>query len=278
MKNMMLQVKNANVSHRRSFLVAGLLAFAVLAALAEPADCGTNLQWEFDSSTGQLTFTSPDSTQRATMSYTIEEGVPWAEHCTDITTVVLPDSLTNIAPMAFCGCMALTTVTLPDSLTSVGTQAFSGCTALANVSLGNVKKIATYAFSGCAGLEAISLPESLDSIDSYAFQNCSSLAMIDCLPVTPPALSTNAVFAGCAENFKICVPAASLAIYQSNDNNWGHLYSAHISDCTSPPTDIEETIVNRKSSNRKFMKDGHLFILRDGKTYSAQGVPVDSNK
>ena len=266
----MLQVKNSNVSLLRWSLIAGLLAFAVLAALAEPADCGTNLQWEFDSSTGQLTFTSPDPTQRATMSYATVE-VPWAAHCTDITTVVLPDSLTNIAPMAFCGCMALTAVALPDSLTSIGTQAFSGCTALENVSLGNVKTIATAAFYGCTGLESISLPASLESIDSYAFQGCTSLALISCLPVTPPALSEKDVFANCAENFKLCVPAASLAIYQSNDNNWGHFYSEHISDCTSPPTDIEETTVNRKSSNRKFMKDGHLFIPHDGKIYNAQG-------
>ena len=272
MKNMMLQVKNYNLSLRRSFLIAGLLAFAVLSAYAQPADCGTNLQWEFESATGRLIFTSPEPTQRATMSY---GEVPWAEDSTAITSIVLPDSLTNIAPMAFSGCTALTAVTLPDSLTSVGTQAFSGCTALANVSLGNVKSIAAYAFSGCAGLEAISLPASLESIDSYAFHGCSSLALIECLPVTPPALSENAVFADCAENFMICVPAASLAIYQSNDNNWGHFYSAHISDCTSPPTDLEESIV--QSSNPqilKSIKEGHLFILRDGKTYTIDGRPV----
>ena len=110
MKNMMLQVKNYNLSLRRSSLIAGLLAFAVLSAYAQPADCGTNLQWEFESATGRLIFTSPEPTQRATMSYLIDEGVPWAEHSTAIISVVLPDSLTNIAPMAFSGCTALTTV------------------------------------------------------------------------------------------------------------------------------------------------------------------------
>ncbi len=272
MKNMMLQVKNYNLSLRRSSLIAGLLAFAVLSAYAQPADCGTNLQWEFESATGRLIFTSPEPTQRATMSYSIDEGVPWAEDSTVITSIILPDSLTNIAPMAFSGCTALTAVTLPDSLTTVGMQAFNGCKALANVSLGNVKKIANNAFSGCVALEAISLPASLESIDSYAFYGCSSLALIECLPVTPPALSENAVFAGCAENFTICVPAASLAIYQSNDNNWGHFYSAHISDCTSPPTDLEESIVQSSNSQiLKSIKEGHLFILRDGKTYTIDG-------
>lgn len=36
---------------------------------------------------------------------------------------------------------------------------------------------------------------------------------------------------------------------------------------------IDET-VNRQSSNRKFLRDGQLFILRDGKTFNALGVEV----
>ena len=47
----------------------------------------------------------------------------------------------------------------------------------------------------------------------------------------------------------------------------------------TPPTDIEETIF--KSSNPqifKFIKDGQLLILRDGKLYNAQGAVVESRK
>ena len=189
MKNMMLQVKNYNLSLRRSSLIAGLLAFAVLSAYAQPADCGTNLQWEFESATGRLIFTSPEPTQRATMSYSIDEGVPWAEDSTAITSIVLPDSLTNIAPMAFSGCTALTAVTLPDSLTTVGMQAFNGCTALENVSLGNVKKIANNAFSGCVALEAISLPASLER--TLSLPVVPKTLRFVCLP--PRLLSTKAM-------------------------------------------------------------------------------------
>lgn len=38
-------------------------------------------------------------------------------------------------------------------------------------------------------------------------------------------------------------------------------------------TDIDET-VNRQSSNRKLIKDGRLFIIRDGKLYNAQGQSI----
>ena len=37
---------------------------------------------------------------------------------------------------------------------------------------------------------------------------------------------------------------------------------------------IDNEIVNRKSSNRKYIKDGHLFILRDGKTYNVLGIEL----
>ena len=40
------------------------------------------------------------------------------------------------------------------------------------------------------------------------------------------------------------------------------------------PTDIDQ-IVNGKCPNGKFIKDGQLFILRDGKTYNAQGQLIE---
>lgn len=40
------------------------------------------------------------------------------------------------------------------------------------------------------------------------------------------------------------------------------------------PQGFDETIVNRQSSNRKFIKDGQLFIIRDERIYNATGVRV----
>ena len=40
------------------------------------------------------------------------------------------------------------------------------------------------------------------------------------------------------------------------------------------PTGIDEHIVNRPSSNRKFIQDGQLLIERNGKTYNALGVEI----
>ena len=49
-----------------------------------------------------------------------------------------------------------------------------------------------------------------------------------------------------------------------------------ISPIKNTPTDIEnEEIVNRKSSNRKLLIDGILYIVKDGKMYDARGTRVE---
>ena len=46
---------------------------------------------------------------------------------------------------------------------------------------------------------------------------------------------------------------------------------------TSTPTDLDETIVNRQSSNRKFIKDGNLYILKDEFIYTINGQRVNKS-
>ena len=44
---------------------------------------------------------------------------------------------------------------------------------------------------------------------------------------------------------------------------------------TSTPTDLDDTIVNGQSSNRKFIKDGNLYILKDEFIYTINGQRVN---
>ena len=52
------------------------------------------------------------------------------ENCTNLTTVIIPNSVTSIGISAFSGCSSLTSVTIPDSVTSIGFGAFSDCSGL----------------------------------------------------------------------------------------------------------------------------------------------------
>jgi len=52
------------------------------------------------------------------------------ENRKQITSVVIPNTVTSIAYSAFDGCIRLNTITIPDSVTYIGKTAFNGCTAL----------------------------------------------------------------------------------------------------------------------------------------------------
>jgi hypothetical protein len=52
--------------------------------------------------------------------------------CSSLTSVTIPDSVTEIGRYAFGGC-SLTSVTIPDSVTTIGYNAFYDCSSLTSV-------------------------------------------------------------------------------------------------------------------------------------------------
>ena len=53
--------------------------------------------------------------------------------CTNLTSLVVSETVESIGEYAFGGCCALTNLTLPSSLTSIGTNVFEGCGALVKI-------------------------------------------------------------------------------------------------------------------------------------------------
>ena len=133
---------------------------------------------------------------------------------TEMTSIVIPDSVTSIGNRAFSGCSSLESITIPDSVTSIGEYAFAYCSSLESVIIGNgVTSISYYAFSGCSSLEeikfkdiasycqidglysfsqnkvyisgqkltemtSIAIPDGVTIIGENAFRNCKSLTSI----------------------------------------------------------------------------------------------------
>jgi len=94
----------------------------------------------------------------------------------NITTIILPHSVTSIGEDAFLSCTGLTgSLVLPTGLTTIGRDAFSDCpnlTGTLNLPDG-LKTIEDYAFFNCSGFTGpLKLPAGLTKIGAGAFMYC----------------------------------------------------------------------------------------------------------
>ena len=103
----------------------------------------------------------------------------YSDEDTEITNLIIPNSVTSIGNYAFSGCSGLTSVTIPNSVTYIGGWAFLYCSGLTSVTIGNsVTSIGSSAFANCSGLTSVTIPNSVTSIGDYAFYECSGLTSV----------------------------------------------------------------------------------------------------
>ena len=140
------------------------------------------------------------------------------QNCTGLTSITIPDGVTEIWDYAFTDCTGLTSVTIPASVTFMGEGAFDGCTGLTGVYISDlakwcainfgyksetnplyyahnlylnnqlvteliipdsVTKISHTAFQNCTVLTSVTIPASVTSIGNYAFQGCTELTTVN---------------------------------------------------------------------------------------------------
>ena len=142
---------------------------------ATSGQCGDELSWSFDESTGTLTITgSGDMWDWSYPAY-----APWYSLRASILSVELPRGLTSIGNCAFYNCNGLTGVTIPAGVTSIGSVAFSDCSGLTKVDIPEgVTSIGGSAFNSCSGLTSVTIPSTVRLIGERAFENCSALTSL----------------------------------------------------------------------------------------------------
>jgi hypothetical protein len=131
----------------------------------------------------------------------------------DITSIIIPESVTTIVDGAFYSCAHLTSITvdannqnftseggilydkqkttliaypsatdnviIPDSVTTIGQAAFRNCYNLPSVIISDsVTTIGRSAFWNCTSLTSVYIPDSVTDIGSSAFWNCRSLTSV----------------------------------------------------------------------------------------------------
>lgn len=157
--------------------------------------------------TGDLTI--PSSVTYEGMTYSVVSIGTAFFQCTGLTSVTIPNTVTNISVNAFYGCTGLTgALVIPNSVTSIGGFAFGNCSGLSSLTLGNsLTTIAYSAFNRCTGLTGnLTIPNSVTTIGRNAFYYCrgiTSLSISNSLTTIDTAL-----FFACTGLTSVVVPSS----------------------------------------------------------------------
>lgn len=99
---------------------------------------------------------------------------------TSITTATISNDTRFIMAEAFLGCKSLTSIEIPNSVTDIGVQVFDYCSQLTSVTFEEGSKLTSIglsAFSSCSLLTSIVIPVGVTYMGNSVFKNCSSLTI-----------------------------------------------------------------------------------------------------
>lgn len=103
---------------------------------------------------------------------------------TDMASVVVPPTVTDILPYCFAELSTLSKVILPDSIKTLNDGVFAECENLVDVKLPEtLEGIGVGVFRHCHELKKIAIPNSIKEIGQYAFLDCHKLEDVE-IPAT----------------------------------------------------------------------------------------------
>lgn len=144
---------------------------------------------------GEYAFNNCDITDM-TIPYGIELGY-YAFFNTSAKHVVLPDSI-SVIPEGLFAYSELTSVVIPDSVKTIDCAAFLSCKSLSKVDFGDgLKKLGVTqdgkrgAFKDCTALKALELPKTLSELNGAVFSGCTALSELSVADENPLFCSKN---------------------------------------------------------------------------------------
>ncbi len=155
--------------------------------------------------------------------------------CKTLTSITIPDSVTEIGSFAFSGCenavidtlttanrtinggafqeVTINEVVMSESFQSLRTgvyYAFSSANILNTIYEKDIRKIPENAFASCILYTKIELPDSVTEIGDHAFRNCNALSSIE----LPDSVTTIGIYAfnSCEDLVSVSLPESVTAI------------------------------------------------------------------
>ena len=233
--------------------------------------------------------------------------------CYNLEELVLPQSLTSISYMALAGCVHLKEIDIPASVEEIDDRAFEDCRSIETIIFGGkqpssmpgkhlisaaesklkrignwafynahelqhleipegVEEIGDAAFYGCTYLQDLVLPQSVREIGDNCFALCSKLEQITVNAITPPRIYAR-TFYDVSRQIPVYVPEGAAEAYL-DDPYWQQM---NINGAGTGIENIsgEGQTANGRQQAAKVMRNGQLYIIRNGKSYNASGARVE---
>lgn len=171
-------------------------------------------------------------------------------YCSNLTSVVIPNSVISIGSNTFRGCSSLTSINIPNSVISIGSNAFYECSSLQyneydnGLYLGNNDNLYLWLISvKNTSITECEINENAKFIHSSAFRGCSSLTSV----VIPDNVTSigNGAFTGCSNLTSITIPFVGESLNGTENTYFGYIFGARPSsyDSMYVPSSLKEVII-----------------------------------
>lgn len=183
--------------------------------------------------------------------------------CSQLKEVKLPETITMLGAASFAGCTNLTEISLPDSIKDLGSYTpygyqsyvFGGCNNLKKINIpSSVTRLAEGCFMGC-GLDSIYIPETIISLsESSLAANNLRIVKMGIRDLKKLSYSQNCFASVSSAN--LYVPKGSLSVYQEYEP-WSNFKSLREYGESSGEPFVPDQI--------NVVIDGLKYILKEGK-------------